>query len=77
MDTVAIIAALDDEIATLEKVKSLLSTEKGAAAAVSFPFGVRRTRRKRILSKEARAKIAAAQKKRWAKQKAALRASEK
>lgn len=77
MDTASIIAAIDEEIARLEKVKSLLSDGRPIGSATSFAFGANHPRRKRVLSKEARAKIAAAQKKRWAKQRAAQKAGGK
>jgi hypothetical protein len=70
-----IVAALDDEISRLEQVRSLLSGTKGnvTQAATSFAFGANqgKTRKRRSLSAEARARIAAAQKKRWAAQKKA------
>jgi hypothetical protein len=56
MTTIDIIRALDAEIARLQQVRPLLA---GGSAAP----------KKRILSAAARAKIAAAQKKRWAKAK--------
>lgn len=77
MDTAAIVAALDEEIATLQRVRILLSYDGPKASAVSFAFGTNHHTRKRVLSKEARAKIAAAQKKRWAKQKALRKSGEK
>lgn len=70
MDIAGIIVAIDEEIARLEKVKSLLSDARPTGSANSFAFGGNHPRRRRVLSKEARAKIAAAQKKRWAAQKA-------
>ena len=63
-----LIAAVDEEIARLEKVRALLQSDSGARVATSS-FG-NRPRKKRVLSAEARARIAAAQKRRWAKQKA-------
>ncbi len=64
MTTTTIIAAIDAEIARLEQAKKLLNdTPSGAPKPV--------TKVKRNLSPEARARIAAAQKKRWAKQKRA------
>jgi hypothetical protein len=59
-----IIAALDSEIVRLQQVKVLLSGFTTSGNATSAP-------KKRHLSAEARAKIAAAQKKRWAKVKKA------
>lgn len=68
-----ILAALDDEIGRLEQVRSLLAGTKSnvAQAAPSFASGANqnKTRKRRHLSAEARARIAAAQRKRWAKQK--------
>jgi hypothetical protein len=60
-----IIAAIDDEIGRLQQVKKLLQNAGGhslAGAAAIKPAP------KRILSPEARQRIAAAQKRRWAKQ---------
>jgi hypothetical protein len=68
-----ILAAIDEEIARLQKVRSLLSTNSG----VTVPRkrgrkpGATVKKTKRVLSPEARAKIAAAQKRRWAAQKKA------
>jgi hypothetical protein len=59
-----IIAALDSEIVRLQQVKALLSGSITTGHASSAP-------KKHHLSAEARAKIAAAQKKRWAKAKKA------
>ena len=72
-----IVAALDDEISRLEQVRSLLAGTKGNVthAATSFAFGANhaKPRKRRHLSPEARARIAAAQKKRWAAQKKAAK----
>ena len=72
-----IVAALDDEINRLEQVRSLLAGAKGNVnhAATSFAFGANHAepRKRRHLSAEARARIAAAQKKRWAAQKKAAK----
>lgn len=64
-----LIAAVDEEINRLEKVRALLQSSGGSGFSHSS-FG-NRPRKKRVLSAEARARIAAAQKRRWAKQKAA------
>ena len=69
MNREQIIAAIEDEINRLEQVRKLLKSATGhnlvsGGAAAKAP-------RKRILSPEARQRIAAAQKRRWAKQKAA------
>jgi len=59
-----ILAAIDEEIARLRQVRSLLSQTKTSQT------GKKRGRpKKRTMSAEARARIAAAQRKRWAKQK--------
>jgi hypothetical protein len=60
-----ILASIDSEIAQLKQARALLSGD-GYGKDAPFPL---RTRRK--MSKAARARIAAAQKARWAKQKAA------
>jgi hypothetical protein len=65
MDTREILAGIDEEIARLRQVRSLLSGGAGIGS------DRRAAKRKRTLSADARARIAAAQRKRWAKQKAA------
>ncbi|MGA7884400.1 MAG: hypothetical protein WCA44_01565 [Acidobacteriaceae bacterium] len=64
-----LIAAVDEEISRLQKVRALLQSDGGSRVSTSS-FG-NRPRKKRVLSADARARIAAAQKRRWAKQKAA------
>ena len=75
MDTSLLIANIDDEIVRLRQVRALLAGDRAARAgrgrAASFEFRADRPKKRRKLSAEARAKIAAAQKKRWARQKAA------
>ncbi len=62
-----IVAAIDEEIGRLEKVRSLL---QGAGGSKFFASGsLSGTRKKRHLSADARKRIADAQKRRWAKQK--------
>lgn len=72
MGVSAILAALDDEIASLRRARVLLTGEavkrRPGRPANSFDFGANRPARKRTLSAEARARIAAAQRRRWAKQ---------
>jgi hypothetical protein len=72
-----IVAALDDEISRLQQVRSLLAGTKSSVtnAATSFAFGANRAkpRKRRHLSAEARERIAAAQRKRWAAQKKAAK----
>ncbi len=62
-----LVAAVDEEISRLEKVRALLLSTGGSR--ISSSFG-NKPRKKRVLSADARARIAAAQKRRWAKQKA-------
>lgn len=69
MDTNAIIAAIDDEIQRLQQARKLLgkseaTTERKPGTKTQTP-----KKAKRKLSAEARARIAEAQKKRWAKAK--------
>jgi hypothetical protein len=66
MDTNELIAAIEEEIDRLLQVKKLLF--KGLSTQTQG-----RKRKKRILSAEARDKIAAAQRKRWALQRKAAR----
>jgi fructoselysine-6-P-deglycase FrlB-like protein len=62
-----IIAAIDEEITRLEKVRVLLN---GAGSSkILVAAAVPGTRKKRNLSADARKRIADAQKRRWAKQK--------
>ena len=72
-----IVAALDDEISRLQQVRSLLAGTNGnvTQAATSFAFGANqgKTRKPRKVSAEGRARMAAAQKKRWAAQKKAAK----
>jgi len=65
MTTDRILAAIDDEIARLNKVRALLSTSAAAAKDNTASPG----RKRRKLSAAARKRIAEAQRKRWAKQK--------
>jgi hypothetical protein len=80
MDTKEIITQLDAEIARLQEVKSILSgttitsVKRGRPTKASITV-VAPIAAKRILSPEARAKIAAAQKARWAKFKKAKTAA--
>jgi hypothetical protein len=70
--TTEILAAIDAEIARLQEARNALAGLSGAkrrgrpSASASTS---ETTRKKRVLSAAARAKIAAAQRKRWAKQK--------
>jgi len=68
MDTSQLISEIDSEISRLQQVRALLT---GAASTSAM----KQARKKRTLSAEARARIAAAQKRRWAKQKSAVKKS--
>jgi hypothetical protein len=68
MDTAQLVTEIDSEIARLQQARALLAGV-GSATPAKAP------RRKRTLSAEARARIAAAQKRRWAKQKGAAKKS--
>ena len=70
MDTTEILRGIDEEIARLMQVRNLL--RGGGGGGVPSPFAGR-VRKKRVLSREAREKIAAAQRKRWAAQKKAAK----
>jgi hypothetical protein len=67
MNREQIIAALDDEIGKLNQVRKLLKTASGHRLLSNTSSA--KLARKRVLSPEARQRIAAAQKRRWAKQK--------
>jgi hypothetical protein len=62
MNTQELVAGIEEEIARLQQARSLLT---------GGGVGVGNKRKKRTMSAEGRAKIAAAQKKRWAAQKKA------
>ena len=66
MKSQSILDAIDAEIAHLQKARRLLADVDGSAARRSATALMTRTRSKRRLSAEARAKISQAQKKRWA-----------
>jgi hypothetical protein len=74
VNTQEIITALDAEIARLQHARSLITAsaepKRRGRPAKSAPSAVPAANRRK-LSPEARKKIAAAQKKRWAKQRAA------
>jgi hypothetical protein len=71
MEIDKVLAAIDEEIQRLQQVRTLLSglSGKRAGRRVTLSF----QRKKRTLSAEARAKIAAAQRARWAKTKKAAK----
>ena len=60
-----IISSIDSEIARLTQVRALLSTDGNKIAAAPV-------RKRSMMSAAARKRIGAAQRKRWAKQKAAV-----
>jgi hypothetical protein len=70
METTELLAAIDAEIQRLQQAKAILS---GSTKSAAKRFAVSRVPKKRHLSSEARAKIAAAQKARWAKAKRATK----
>ncbi len=61
-----IIAAIDEEISKLQQVRKLL---QGSGGKLTSGLTSGKPRAKRVLSPEARQRIAAAQKRRWARQK--------
>jgi hypothetical protein len=61
-----ILAAIDEEISKLQQVRKLL---QGSSGRLVTGVSGSKARSKRVLSPEARQRIAAAQKRRWAKQK--------
>lgn len=63
------IAALDEEIDRLEHVKGLLEQSKSTRFTVD-DVGSAQPRKQRVLSADARKRIAQAQKRRWAKHRA-------
>jgi hypothetical protein len=66
METNQILAEIDSEIRRLQDARALLAGTSTTAVRTG-------TRKKRHLSVEARARIAEAQRKRWAKQKKAVK----
>jgi hypothetical protein len=74
MDTTEIIQTIDAEIARLEKARVLLNGDSTSAARlershISKPNSTPKAQKRRKISAEGRARIAAAQKARWAKAK--------
>jgi len=64
----SIIAQIDAEIARLTQIRSLLANT--GATAPKAKKAAAKTKKRRVLSPEARKRIADAQRKRWAAQKA-------
>jgi hypothetical protein len=76
MDVDFIIAALDAEIERLNQARALLSKSDDTIASVTRPPASKpRRAAKRVLSPEARKRIADAQRKRWAKVKKSKKAA--
>jgi hypothetical protein len=63
-----IIAAIDEEISKLQQARKMLQSSGGSKLTSGITAGSK-PRGRRTLSAEARQRIAAAQKRRWAKQK--------
>jgi hypothetical protein len=75
MSTDSILSQIDAEIARLTQVRSLLANTGKVASKVNQHKGKKtaakvKTKKTRVLSPEARKRIADAQRKRWAAQKA-------
>jgi len=68
MDRNQILQSIDEEITRLERVKELLTSINGHRSAVGGTKSIAGAPKKRILSADARNRIAQAQKRRWAKQ---------
>ena len=66
MDSKSIIAALDAEIQKLKEARAVLGQVGESYGIGSQPDKVKKRRKKRKLSPEGRARIAEAQRKRWA-----------
>jgi hypothetical protein len=73
METNAILSALDAEIERLQRARALLSGDAILGRGPGRPKSLSGGSKKRQLSPEARAKIAAAQRARWAKAKKAAK----
>ncbi|MDE1161194.1 MAG: hypothetical protein PW792_04515 [Acidobacteriaceae bacterium] len=78
MDVTALLVQIDAEIARLQKARTALASlssstpvRRGPGRPPKANAGTPNVAKKRVMSEEARAKIAAAQKKRWAAQKKA------
>lgn len=71
MNIEQIVAEVDAEISRLEQVKFLLTRVTGSVSRRGLPAVP--GRKKRVLSAEARERIAAAQRRRWAAQKKAAK----
>jgi len=72
MSIESILAQIDAEIAQLTQARNLLSTKSAVSAkpVKAAPAKVGRPKKRRVLSADARKRIADAQRRRWAAQKA-------
>ncbi|HTV83619.1 MAG TPA: hypothetical protein VME18_13300 [Acidobacteriaceae bacterium] len=70
MDTSALLSSIDSEIANLKQARALLADQDGRGPRAAKP-----AKKKRAMSAAGRARIAAAQRKRWAKLKAKKKAA--
>lgn len=68
MDRNGILEIISEEISRLERVRELLSSKNGHSHIVGRVAKASAVPKKRILSADARNRIAQAQKRRWAKQ---------
>lgn len=68
-----IVAAIDEELSTLRRVRELLNNSSGSSTglqelAAKVAVAPKQRRKRRVMSEEARARIGLAQKRRWARQ---------
>ncbi len=68
MDRDGILKLIEEEISRLERVRELLTAKNGHTHAVGRIAKASGVPKKRVLSQDARNRIAQAQKRRWAKQ---------
>lgn len=68
MDRNGILELIGEEISRLEQVRSLLSSKNGHSHVAARGSKAFSAPKKRVLSEDARNRIAQAQKRRWAKQ---------
>ena len=71
----SILAQIDSEIARLTQARALLTGFSGTSTKGRAVKGAAKTRKKRVLSAEARKRIADAQRRRWAAQKAKVKSA--
>jgi hypothetical protein len=68
MDRNQILQSIDEEIIRLQRVKELLTSTNGHRVPTGSAKSAASAPKKRVLSADARNRIAQAQKRRWAKQ---------